>query len=101
MNYYRLMQRDRDGRYSYSPIRKVSFVGNVTKMAILGNPVMNGLLRVSVSERMKVSINGLDGRTYLTRDLSAGRHQIEVGQLPPGTYIIHSGQEALRFVIKK
>lgn len=101
MNYYRLMQRDLDGRYSYSPIRKVSFVGNVSRMTILGNPVMNGLLRVSVSERMKVSINGLDGRTYLTRDLSAGRHQIEVGQLPPGTYIIHSGQEALRFVIKK
>lgn len=101
MNYYRLMQRDQDGKFSYSAVKKVSFAGNTQRLIILGNPVTNGLLRISISERMKISIKALDGRTLLQRDLNAGRHQIEVSQLPPGTYIIHSGTEAQRFLIKK
>lgn len=101
MNFYRLKQRDLDGKFSYSAVKKVSFAGNSQRLVILGNPVSNGLLRISISERMKVSIKSLDGRALLSRDLNGGRHQIEVGQLLPGTYIIQAGQEAQRFVIKK
>lgn len=99
-NYYRLKQRDNDSRVSYSVVKKVNFAGTTNRVLILGNPVMNGMLRVSLSESSQLSVKSLDGRTIVTKSFTAGRHQIELGHQPPGTYLLVAGSEVIKFLIK-
>lgn len=99
-NFYRLKQRDQDGRFSYSVVRKLVFTGSTNRILILGNPVVNGNLRISLSEATKLSIRSMDGRVLLTRNLTAGRHTLELGHQAPGTYLLVAEQEVIRFLVK-
>ncbi|MCR6720087.1 MAG: hypothetical protein NVV59_07235 [Chitinophagaceae bacterium] len=99
-NYYRLKQRDLDNHVSYSAIKKVSFTSAARRIVILGNPVMNNILRVSLSESAILSVKSLDGRTIVTKNLTAGRHQIDLGNQPPGTYLLVSGTEVIKFLVR-
>ena len=100
VNYYRLKQRDTDGRSSYSTVKKVNFSGKTNRIRILGNPVINGMLRLILSEEMQLSVKSLDGRTLVTKTFAAGHQQVELGHQPPGTYLLVSGQEVIKFMIK-
>jgi hypothetical protein len=99
-NFYRLKQRDLDGRFSYSVVRKLVFTGSTNRILILGNPVVNGNLRISLSEATKLSVRTMDGRVLLTRNLTAGRHTLELGHQAPGTYLLVAEQEVIRFLVK-
>ena len=74
--------------------------GSTNRILILGNPVVNGNLRISLSEATKLSVRTMDGRVLLTRNLTAGRHTLELGHQAPGTYLLVAEQEVIRFLVK-
>jgi hypothetical protein len=99
-NYYRIMQRDIDGNYSYSSVRTVTISNFTSSLAILGNPVINGMLELNVGAKMMVSVKSIDGKTLLTRQLVPGRNQVNVQFMAAGTYLLVGDKQVLKFMIK-
>jgi hypothetical protein len=100
-NYYRLLQRDLDGHSSYSIVKMLSLSGSGARSVILGNPVENGLLELSIGENARVSLKSMDGRTLYVKQLNKGKHQINVQHLSTGTYVLQINQEVMKVMIKK
>ena len=100
INYYRIMQRDIDGNYSYSPVRTITISSYTSSLAILGNPVTNGMLELNAGEKMIVSVKSIDGKTLLIKQLVPGRNQVNVQYLAAGTYLLVGDKQVLKFVIR-
>ena len=98
LNYYRLLQRDVDGKDRLSSIKTVRLARSADRIEILGNPVVNGVLEVRVEANAGVTLKNMEGRTFLTRRLEPGKHRIDVQYLAPGMYLLVSGKEVHRFV---
>ena len=77
----------------------VTFGTNVGKMLILGNPVVAGMLQLSVPKRGLILVKGMDGRTLIRKEVSAGTNKINVMQLAAGTYIVQFNQQLAKIVV--
>ncbi len=100
--YYRLQQRDLDGKTSYSPVRVVAF----------GSPALAlnvGLYPNPATDRTTLDLTTLPAATYQVRVLDmAGRvlqshtltgglaHSLTVGELPSGSYLVQVSGEAVK-----
>lgn len=95
INYYRVQQVDRDGKYSYSEVKPVRFLGsNQATFFVYPNPVKNNIALnySSSSNQLRLSVSGIDGRIQLrttgnTNDLNHQLNQ-KVKELARGIYII-------------
>lgn len=100
INYYRLLQRDRDGRVTYSKIVPVLVDENKAGLRILNNPVTNGVLYLQTTEKMQVQLFSSMGQLVKRQQLHAGSQQMDLGQLPAGTYFLRSEKINLKVVIR-
>lgn len=96
-NYYRILQRDVDGRYTYSTVRKVEIAAAKT-LQLLGNPVVGGVLTFNVSQPIELSLLSANGSLIWKKRFTAGYHQENIGQLTPGVYYLRSGNEVIAVV---
>lgn len=96
-NYYRILQRDIDDRFSYSIIRRVE-VKVTGGIQILGNPVVGEKLAFKVNEPIELSLLSMDGRVIWRKKFSAGFHQENLQMLSLGIYYLRSGNETKAFV---
>ncbi len=102
-NYYRILQKDLDGKYSYSEVRSVKFdeVGGFS----VYNPVKNGNLQLSVGN-MQTNTQNLfnlftaNGKLIWTKEFAAGAHNIDVSGLAKGVYILKAGESTKQIVIE-
>lgn len=99
-NYYRIKQRDIDDNYNYSNVKLVQRSVQAERLLILGNPVVNGMLELSASENMDISLRTMEGRLLFNKRITKGKNSIDVHHLTPGTYLIVSNKEVLKLVIK-
>ena len=99
VNNYRLLQRDTDGKYSYSAVKIVTINSNKSGMVILGNPVVNGVLQLSVTENGLVSVKSMDGRTLIVNNVKAGTNKIDVHGLTAGTYLVVFNQDVAKIIV--
>ena len=93
VNYYRLRQRDNDGKETLSKVISVSAKGN-NKLKVHPNPVSNTL-----------SVENTEGGDYqiinlLGQEVMNGKavQRIDVSALPEGTYFLKVGVEQVKFV---
>lgn len=100
INYYRLKQRDHDEKFSLSTVKVIQFDGSSVKWALLGNPVVNRLLQISVSENTTVLLKSIEGRTLITKQVTPGKYQINVQHLSAGTYFLMVNNEVKRVLIR-
>lgn len=98
VNYYRLVQRDADGKSKISTVKTVRMASAADRVTILGNPVLNGVLEVRVEESTGITVKNMEGKTFFTKHLDTGKHKIDIQYLVPGMYLLVSGKEAHRFV---
>jgi len=109
INYYRLKQVDKDGKYSYSNIVAVNLNSSITKVALTPNPARDRIkLQVDAAKASAYTITIADaiGRSMhvMTKTLRQGNNTIDVSVdgLQAGTYfmIIRSGADSYvqRFV---
>lgn len=83
---YRILQRDLNGKSSFSDTKIVNVnVGNES-VKILGNPVTNGVLKLSLRERSTIIIADAMGRSVYKADLESGMHNIQTTSWGKGTY---------------
>ena len=95
MNYYRLRQVDRDGRFIYTPSRLVKFDGSPATVQYYPNPT-HGLLSIRItsqmmSEPMVVNISTASGIVVAqmkTNTNSSNILNIDMSNFAKGTYFI-------------
>jgi hypothetical protein len=99
-NYYRIVQRDADGKYSYSNVLQLHFDNNSNNLQILGNPVSNGILLVQIGQDDYLGVYTNDGRLLEQKLYAAGLHSIQVSQYSKGVYYLKSSTTTVRFIIQ-
>lgn len=99
-SYYRLLQRDINGKINYSDAVVYKYITVPHTLSIYPNPVVNGKARISISEAAVVSVYNSTGTRVLQQSLSAGEHTLNVSALAKGTYYIKCNSTAVLFYIQ-
>jgi len=91
INYYRLKQVDRDGRYTYSPIVKVVFEKDVEALHVFPNPAVNTITIQYTGDQKKITFTVFDfaGRQLMCKTLNnQSIWQSNISGLVKGVYTI-------------
>ncbi|MCS3797222.1 S8 family serine peptidase [Niastella sp. OAS944] len=104
INYYRLKQTDIDGKFSHSPIRKISVDDNFT-ITLKPNPVTQGVLFItSTVNCSRVELREATGRLVKTASVNAMQTQLPVHDVARGMYYItvvtDNGSEVKKVLIE-
>ncbi|MBK8086548.1 MAG: T9SS type A sorting domain-containing protein [Chitinophagaceae bacterium] len=87
LNFYRLKQRDENGRFAYSKTVSVRFAG-VSKPLIYSNPISNGILSIRMEQAGQVQLFTQQGQLVLNKQLGAGIQQMNISHLAKGVYMV-------------
>jgi hypothetical protein len=98
-NYYRLLQRDKDGKENPSPIASVLMDKNGLQTMVYPNPIQNGQLNLTLSEGAQVTLYDATGRKVLSQPLREGSHTVNIGGLQGGLYHLSVGADVIPIII--
>jgi hypothetical protein len=84
-NYYRILQRDLDGQFSYSKIASLIYDEPGADVIVYPNPAI-GWVTIYLAEAKQVKLVNAVGATVWTGSLTAGRNQLDVSRLAKGSY---------------
>lgn len=98
-NHYRLIQRDRDGKQSFSEIATVWIGEGSAGISVFPNPLQDHILKVSVAEPMQITLFDATGRRVLSQKLKEGAHTLDVSGMTGGLYRLQSGNEVIPVII--
>lgn len=88
--YYRLKQRDRDGKFTYSDVADVKITG--VSLSLYPNPVSKELVvnHDYLKQPVALKVVGLDGITYIktTSVVGTSSTTVNVASLTNGTYLL-------------
>jgi hypothetical protein len=96
-SYYRLQQVDVDGAFTYSSIATVSF--EAADFSIFPNPAGEWVNVRNKSNTALYSIESIDGRV-IRQPTPATDARLSLAGLAPGVYLIRSGGEARKLVVR-
>jgi len=100
LNYYRIKQTDIDSRYSYSPIRTLSFARTIQQFTIQGNPVTNHVLTIQLNMATSLAFYTADGKLLWQKQVTAGTTSIDVSSYSKGTYLLKTIATTKKVVIE-
>lgn len=101
-NFYRILQTDIDGKFSYSEIRPLYFNADEASFSVISNPVSNGSLMVQVNSAtvLPLAMFDIDGRLLWKKQLGAGVQTINVSGFTKGTYFLRSEDKTQKIIIQ-
>ncbi|MFT3933700.1 MAG: T9SS type A sorting domain-containing protein [Chitinophagaceae bacterium] len=91
INYYRLKQVDKDGRYTYSPTVKLVFESNARELNVYPNPARNTITIAYPGNQKKLTLTIFDlaGRQVMNKELnSQSLLHLDVSNLTGGVYTL-------------
>lgn len=101
INYYRIWQRDADGRSDYSSIATVTMDQAQQALKVHPNPVFSGgQLNLLLQKDVTVSIYDNKGNKVWQKDLQAGQRRIPTTGFARGVYYIQAGTELAMVIVK-
>jgi Fibronectin type III domain/Secretion system C-terminal sorting domain len=98
-HYYRILQRDLDGKFSYSKVIRIDYPEAARDLVLYPNPASD-VLHVSLTERLELRLVNTQGVVVWKGVLPAGRHEIPVSNFAAGNYILQAGKEAYKVMIQ-
>ena len=98
-NYYRILQTDLDGKYSYSKIVSILFDKPGDEIMIYPNPTSN-ILNVYLAEAQVIRIFNNVGEVVYKSNQPAGISQINVSKFSKGLYILKANSESKMFLVQ-
>jgi len=98
-NYYRILQRDIDDKFSYSKIVSIIFNEPGSDVQVYPNPV-HDQLTVFLAESQWVRLVNAAGATVWKGQLPAGRNTIPVQGYSKGAYVLTAGTQSFRVLIQ-
>lgn len=100
LHYYRIMQSDLDGRFSYSEVRSVKITGGTEGLLVLNNPVQNGVLKLRLASKTNFQLFDVRGVLIWQGQGRPGVNEISVGRFAKGVYWLKAGSSAERIILK-
>jgi hypothetical protein len=97
-NYYRILQRDKDGKYSYSKIVSIIFNEPGADVQVYPNPAEH-ILHIFLAESQFVRLVNAAGATVWSGFLPAGRTTVPVHTYSKGLYIVITEKKSLPILI--
>ncbi|MFZ9877249.1 MAG: T9SS type A sorting domain-containing protein, partial [Chitinophagaceae bacterium] len=98
-NYYRILQRDLDGKFSYSKIVSIVFDEPGPDFLVYPNPA-DKLATIYLSEASEVSLVNSAGSVVWKSKLPSGRNLLPLEKYSAGVYILRAGKSSQRLVIQ-
>jgi hypothetical protein len=98
-NYYRILQRDLDGKSSYSKIASLIYDESGPDVFVYPNPATE-TVTVYLAESQDVRLINVAGATVWKGTLSAGRNQIPITNLAKGVYWVVTGSFKKQLLIQ-
>ena len=98
-NYYRILQRDIDDKFSYSKIVSIIFNEPGADLQVYPNPVQDQLT-IFLAESQLVRLVNAAGATVWKGQLPAGRNTIPVKTYSKGIYVLTAGMQSQRVLIQ-
>ena len=98
-NYYRILQRDIDDKFSYSKIVSIIFNEPGADLQVYPNPVQDQLT-IFLAETQLVRLVNATGATVWKGQLPAGRNTIPVHTFSKGVYVLTAGMQSQRVLIQ-
>ncbi|GEM_PF-695433 len=90
-NYYRLKMVDKDGKYSYSPVRTIDYSNTAAQpIVVYPSPATSHITVSGVKTGVNIKVISVDGRVLLTEKASGNNHDVNINKLTPGVYIIQT-----------
>lgn len=99
-NFYRIVQRDIDGKTDMSIIRQVAFTNGIPALQLLGNTVTDGKLQLRINEPAVLQIIGSNGQMLLSRMMTTGSQSIDVSGYASGIYHLRYKNVATKLLIQ-
>lgn len=94
INYYRLKLQDKDGRFTYSPVRSINNLGSIS-IQLSPNPVADVLklnIAGNATQNLQVVVTDMLGKPVITKQLMAAPgttvQQLNISQLSKGSYVV-------------
>ena len=98
-HYYRILQRDLDGKFSYSKVIRIEYPEASTDVVLYPNPTSD-VLHVNLTERQELRLINMQGIVVWKGVLPAGRHEIPVSHFATGNYILQVGKGTYKVMIQ-
>lgn len=100
INYYRIRQRDYDGRSSFSSVQTLQ-VGSAAALSVYPNPVENGNVNVFIKKAGVLNVYSNNGQLVLQKRLGfEGKHTINLQSLAKGVYRLVFEKEVVAIVLQ-
>jgi hypothetical protein len=98
-NYYRLLQKDIDGKSGYSSIAIVNF-DLAKNLTVISNPVQNGIIKFQIAREQFVNLYNSSGKLLFREKLSKGVHQVNVSGYAKGIYVLQTESERVQLLVQ-
>jgi len=99
-NFYRIRQRDLDGKSSTTMIRSVAMEEREKIVSLQNHVITNGKLQMQLSRPATIALFTQDGRMLLNKEFSAGQQSIELGSYAKGVYFLHCAGVTEKIVLR-
>lgn len=99
-NYYRLVQRDLNGKSSYSATVRIQFNAQDASFKILGNPVIGRQLRIESNARTTVQVYNSAGLLMATKELVIGKQVINLPNWASGIYYVRTPEQTTTVLLQ-
>ena len=86
-NYYRILQRDLDGKFSYSKIVSIIYNEPGIEVQVYPNPVKD-IITIYLAESQQIRLVNMAGATVWQGSMTAGRNKLLISHLPKGVYTL-------------
>ncbi|MES2477600.1 MAG: LamG-like jellyroll fold domain-containing protein [Bacteroidota bacterium] len=87
MNYYRVLQTDKDGKMSFSPTKTLYFDKLIRSFAV-NNPVVDGRIAFNVADESEIRLYNIEGKLLHKNIAKPGMSIIDVQNYVPGIYFL-------------
>jgi hypothetical protein len=98
-HYYRVLQRDTDGRESFSKVVAVNQSGVQPSFSVYPNPVVNGQLTVVLEKEARIELFNPAGVLVFQQHLTSGSHPLQLPTLGKGLYTIRAAAQTITVVV--
>lgn len=99
INYYRLLQKDQDGKSTISKTITLQ-LGSNDQFRLYPNPVTGGKLFVRTAVTSTLYIYTLDGKLAVKQFLIAGVQEVDLSGLPRGYYQVRNGSDWYKLIVQ-
>ena len=100
INYYRIIQADKDNRNNYSMVRTLRFTTTGEPFTIIGNPATNRVLTVQVNRATDFALYAPDGKMLWQQRVTTGIMYIDVRRYGKGIYLLKTNSTVQKVLIQ-